>query len=834
MTMRNGRKWLLGTCATLVAWPALAQTAPETEKETGGDIVVTARRVSERLQDVPASVSVLTQETITEAGITNTAQAVRLIPGVTIVTGAAEPGDTQINIRGVNGARDAEANVALVVDGIQKSNVSFLNSPQGDLTQFEVLKGPQGAYWGRNATAGAIVISTAKPADHLEIKGRAAIGNNAVRNGLLSVSIPLSATTGLLVSGDYSHTDGFYRNTGPIKAANGPTVDAFEGYNVSARLVSKVGDRLELDAKAKYGHSTYGAINYNVVFNLPNFAGINPAFNQNVNDHVFYYDSNYASGGRQETIEASLKGDYDLDFAKLTAWVAYSDVKQDLFADGTTAAFGFFNGTSQCRASVAALHAAGYQPQAPQILGSVPDSSLFVPGGSLLGAFSATTCDGTQYQQRNQHDISGEIRLASTGSGPFSWSGGIYYLHINREDGVNVGYDKGQGILRQLFASRTSSNPTEQLSDDAFRTDAYAAFGTVDYKPVDTVTLGVALRYDREDRHVHNLVDPTARNQYINGGNQPLNVGLLNGPLADEATSYDQLEPKVSVSWHPAREVTLYANWGVGFKSGGFNNQGSQATINSAFNAFIGSGLRINDNYRKERSSAYEAGAKGSLLDGKLNLTLAGYYNDIRDMQFFEFFVGSFGILRVVSNIDRVHIKGVEASADWKLMPNWSVNLSGNYNDSNIITNAARPNTIGGKSPYTALFTVNAGTELDVPITDALTLDLRADAKVVGPTWFSTAQTSNYNTVFTGILPLAGLPAFLGTGNYTNSKRKTYTTVDLRAGLRHGDNWSVRAYVENLLNAQTIAEVIPAPEFGGSFVSPGDRRSFGAELTFKF
>ena len=825
---------LLASTALLLTTPALGQTAPAATEAEVGDIVVTARRTAERLQDVPASISVLTAETIAEAGITTTAQAVRLIPGVTIVTGAAEPGDTQINIRGVNGARDAEANVALVVDGIQKSNTSFLNAPQGDLTQFEVLKGPQGAYWGRNATAGAIVITTAKPGDRLMVKGRIAGGNNASVNGLVSVSGPLSATTGFLVSGDYARTDGFYRNTGPIRSANGATVDQYEGYNINGRLVSKPTDRLELDAKLRYGYNRYGAINYNVTFNLPNFAGINPAFNEDINKRRFYYDSNYGSNGRQQSFEASLKAAYDLDFASLSAWVAYSDVKQDLLADGTTAAFGFFNGTPECRASVARLNAAGYQPQAPQVLGQVPDSSLFVPNGSLLGAFSATTCDGTQYQQRNQNDISGEIRLASTGNGRFSWSGGVYYLHINRDVGVNVGYDKGLGIARTLFSGRTSSNPTEQLSHDAFKTNAYAAFGTVDWKALDTLTLGVALRYDREDRKVRNLVDPLARNQFINGGNQPLNPGLNFGPLADQSASYDQLEPKITLTWHPDRDLTIYGNWGVGFKSGGFNNQGSKATIDQSFNAFIGSGLRIDDSYRKERSSAFEVGAKAALLDGRLNLSVAGYYNDVRDMQFFEFFVGSFGILRVVSNIDKVRIKGVEAAADFKLTPRWSVNLSGNYNDSRIRANRARPRTVGGRSPYTALYTVNAGTDYDVPITDTLTLDFRADAKLVGPTFFSTAQTGDYPTIFTGILPLAGLPAFLGTGNYSRAERRAFTTVALRAGVRHGDRWALRAYVENLLDAHIIAEVIPAPEFGGSFVSPGDRRSYGAELSFKF
>ena len=124
----------------------------------------------------------------------------------------------------------------------------------------------------------------------------------------------------------------------------------------------------------------------------------------------------------------------------------------------------------------------------------------------------------------------------------------------------------------------------------------------------------------------------------------PINPGQATGPIRDKSASFKQLEPKISLSWKPNAVTNIYANWGVGFKAGGFNNTGSQATINAAFNngapGTINTGVVINDNYRKERSSAFEAGIKGSLFDGRINYDLAGYYTRIRDMQFFEFFVG--------------------------------------------------------------------------------------------------------------------------------------------------------------------------------------------------
>ena len=107
----------------------------------------------------------LTATTLERTGANNAADFAQLTPGVTIVTGTAEAGDTQVNIRGINGARDAENSIALVVDGILKTNTAQLNQVQGTLRQVEILKGPQGALYGRNAAAGALVLTTLKPGD---------------------------------------------------------------------------------------------------------------------------------------------------------------------------------------------------------------------------------------------------------------------------------------------------------------------------------------------------------------------------------------------------------------------------------------------------------------------------------------------------------------------------------------------------------------------------------------------------------------------------------------------------------------------------------------------
>ena len=812
---------------------ALDEQESSTIVEEIEEIIVTARRGAERYQDVPASVSVLSEAAIEARGITTIEQAVNLTPGVTIVTNTAEVGDTQISIRGVNGARDAESNVAFVVDGILKTNTSVLNQDQGNLVQIEILKGPQGAYYGRNAEAGAIVMQTRKPSDTLELRGKLGYGNDDTQTGFVSVSGPITGTVGALLSADYRHTDGFYRNNGPIADAQGATVDQQESWNINGRIIAEIGDSTDFDLKAKYGEVRSGSINYNVVFALPNFAALNPAFNNDVNTQPFQFLSNIPSDGNQRTIELSgLVNTYFSDM-KLTGWAAYADVNQDLLADAAAAAFGFFNNTPECRNGVAALYAAGFTLPAPQILGEVPDSSLFVPNGSLISSFSPTTCDGAEYQIRNQSDFSAEIRLASDGNNKIDWSIGGYFLKLKREVGVNLSYDRGLGLLRQIYAPPGSANPTEQLAHDRFNTDVYAAFGSLDYDLTDNFAISAALRYDREERKVRNLVDPTLRNQFVSGGNVPLNIGLLFGPLDPQQRTFTQLQPKIALLYKASPNLSIFANWGIGFKSGGFNNQGSEAIIDVNFNQFIGAGLDINDDYEKEESSAFELGFKGQLFDGRLSLEGAGYYTKITNMQFFEFFVGNFGILRVVSNIDKVEIYGAELGAKLKVADQLSLYASGNITETEIIENSARPNTEGGKAPYTSDFTVNFGADLNIPINGDLAFTGILDVRVIGPTWFHTSQTTDQPSIFNGILPLAGLPAELGVSNLSKSRRDTYTIADLRFGIK-SDSWHVVVFANNLFEERYLDEVIPAPDFGGSFISPGNKRSFGVEFGFAF
>jgi iron complex outermembrane receptor protein len=813
----------------MLATPAIAQD----ESAAPDEIIITARRQAETLADVPAAITVFTADTLERADINNAEDFVSLTPGVTIVTGTAEAGDTQINIRGINGARDAESSVALVVDGILKTNTAQLNQDQGTLRQIEILKGPQGALYGRNAAAGAIVIQTLKPTDVLSGAIEASYAEQNTIAGNAYLAGPIGENVGFVLSGNYRSTDGFYRNV----FLDRKVVDDQEVWGVDGRILAELG-ATTIDAKARYADLSGASINFNAAFHLPNFAAVNPAFYEDVNEHPFNYYSNIRPSNTQETFEASIKLDHDFESVRLTAWALYSDVQQALTADGTSADFARYTFPGATPASVAASNLCfattaaltGFPTNQPTFIGNNPIPFIFDPAnGSTFGPYSPTTCDGTQYQERNQQDWSVEVRLASNGEGPLGWQLGAYYLNIDREVGVSLGADLGQGIIRNLYNGPTTANPTSQLYHDNFKTDVYAAFGSVDYELSDALKLGIALRYDIEKRKVRNLV-PNVLDPFTGG---PLNPGQAFGPIAPQSETFKQLQPKINLNWQVAENANIYANWGIGFKSGGFNNQGAAAIVDQAFNQFIGTNVGIEDQFRKEKSSAFEAGIKGEA--GPIRYDIAGYYTKIDDMQFFEFFVGAFGLLRVVSNIDEVEVKGIEANLSAEIVDGWSVFGSANFTDSEIKENASRPNTVGNKSPYTADYTINLGSQIELPVSDSLDFVLRADYRITGETWFHSVQNQSSPTLFSGLLPgsALALPSFVGDARYDVAEREAFGVLDLRIGIE-GENWKLSVFGNNLLDRKFVAEVIPAVEFGGSFISPGPRRQIGVEAGFKF
>lgn len=825
----------LAIAGVIAAANAAAQTAPSALPE----VVVTARQRAEKIEDVPATVQAFTDAQIKSAGIERPQDFIALTPNVSQVQ-TAEAGDMQVVIRGINTGRDAETNFALVVDGVLQTNPNALNQELANVTQIEVLKGPQGALYGRNALAGAFIITTRKPGDTPEFEVGAGFGTDNTYKGDLYLSGPLGGSARGSISAYTRSTDGQFKNS---FLGCDDCVDYFEETGAVGRLIFDAGESGSIDVKAKVSSIESGAINFNASLALAEaaaFLGV-PVFQENANAHPFTYINNVKPVNEQDNLNLSIKGEWDVGVGTLTAIAAYNDQTNFFLTDGTSAAFFLYSLTSSCQTSNDARAA-----DTP-----IPPPFFYVPSGnfvqSFLPPYSPTTCDGYQYQQRDQSDTSFELRLTSPGDQQLRWLAGIYWADIDRHVVVSQGSDSGGGFIKKGFVPTGEPNPTDLLYDDDFTSEVFAGFGQVAYDLRDDLEVAFAARYDVERRDVDNNVPRVApQTPGFFGTNTFINPAYVVDPTLTEIPSrkrdFSEFQPKISLNWNATDNLSLYTSYGYGFRSGGFNSQGSAATVEAFYSGLcLGptqaaapffpvctgdnrSLTGVNDGYNKEVSKAFEAGFKANLLDRRLSFNGAIYQTDVDDMQYFNFFAGPFGLLRVVTNLDEVSLQGFELDFNWLATDNLSVFGGYGYTDSEIDRYDGRPYTKGNKVPYVPEYTGNLGFEFRVPVGN-LEWFTRVDGTFVGETWFHPVQDELVPNLFTGF--------GFGQGEFSRQHRDPYTTMNLRVGVS-SERWTVTAWGRNVTDEDYLQEIIPAPEFGGSFIhdSPGD--SYGLDVRYSF
>ncbi len=857
--------------------PIISAAAAESDLRLE-EVVVTARRRIELEQEVPIATTVFGPSMIERARIERPQDFINLTSNVSIVD-TANAGDTQVNIRGITSTRDAESTFAFVVDGVLITNPNGFNQELFDIQSIEVLKGPQGALYGRNAVAGAILVNTKAPSDDFESSIRIGGGIDNLRKIGFSMSGPISDNARGSLSIMTRKDDGQYSNE---FAGGGDVVDFVEEKNARARLVWDVSDNLTLDAVLSVRDVEAGAINFNAVFALRDAAAIfgDPTLFKDVNDHDFKFYFNVPGENEQENTFFSLKADYELDNALLTVVFSYDELDEFLLSDGTSAAFGLYSfdfggapnlsgptvGTAQnaCSTSYQALLASGRfapgnNPPFFAFPGEVPGLAVdlgiapFYGINALLSPYTPSSCDGYQYQERNQKSSSLELRIASADDSAINWMGGVYFARIEREVVVSYGADLGDGIFRK---SPYVQGRTDQLFWDEFETDVYAIFGQVEFEPAENHTISLSGRFDVEDREVSNKV-PNVASAAAFGGGAPINPAY-NGSFTDiipgRDDSFQQFQPKLSWRWAFNDDASLYASYGVGFRSGGFNNIGSAALVDGAYATINTRPANLRDEYDKEVSTAFELGLKSEWLDRRLRINAAVFHTEVEDSQFFNFLAGGFGILRVVTNIDEVTLQGAEIDVKLLVSPNFSIFGSVGVVDSEIDKNTNRPYTEGNEAPLTPDMTANLGAEWVSQVWTDVDLVARVDWRYVGETWFSTVQDDVTLNAFTDVSPIyqligivfgdvtqtppgPGIPAggILGFGasDYSKGQRDAYDTLNVNISLQ-AEKWTLSVWGRNVLDEKYLEEIIPAPEFGGYFVHPAKGEIFGVDFTYRF
>lgn len=730
------------------------QGSPDTAGKASnvpGEIIVTATKRSESLVKVPIQVSVFTEQAITAAGIVQPANFLASVSNVTFIEDNA--GEAYVNIRGQTATRSSDPNVAFVIDGVTLSSVKGFNQDLFDIQQIEVLKGPQSALYGRNAAAGAIVITTKRPGDTLEGHVLAAGGNNNVYRGNASISGPITPSLGFSVAGSYRHDDGSYKSI-----TTGEHVQRIENYSGRGRLVYDDHDKLLIDLKVSGFHSKGGGSSLIAqLVGLPIGGFDGKALDANNTDIPF--TSDVAHQHTERYIDATLKADYDFGFAKLTSITGWNNVHE--------------------------------------YFGS--QSPPYIPGTATVQQYS--------YRDKN---ISEEVRLTSPSDRPFRWQIGAYYLRFDRNQTSNIELNTNMMLPdnpRQLF-SPSASNPSVAYDNPVYRTTNYAPFASAQYDVTDKLHINLAGRYDTEKRTIRNAtldaINPLTGANYNN-------CVALTGKTIDQcnaAKTFHQFEPKASASYDIANSASVYASYGRGFKSGGFNPIGSRQALQAAAVAagVSPSTVFVQDLYNKETSTTYEAGAKARLFDRRLSVNAAVFSTDIKGAEQFQFFptVG----LQTTISIDKVRSRGYEFDADYVFPFGLRVFGGYGYTDAKVKAFAPNPAFVGNRAPGSFKYTMNAGaTE---------SFDLGGDMQLVPRVEFN-----RYGSIWWDV------------NNTPGTKRNPLNLVNARLTLKKGSRWQISAYGDNLFNKSYYQEIVPLLGFF-TVNYPAPLRKYGLEARLDF
>ena len=346
--------WLLSAGLSALSVPAFAQDAPDTQQTTGSaaagavdeqapetraqgdtsEIVVTATRRNEALSDVPLAVSAVTAETLENSGATDIRQLTQVSPSLLVSSTSSEAGAGVARIRGIGTVGDnpgLESSVAVFIDGVYRSRTGVGLTELGAVERIEVLRGPQGTLFGRNASAGLISIITAKPKFRTEVTGELTIGNYDLRRAEASATGAVTDTVAVRLDGVWMKRDGYLEDVISGRDVNDRDRWLLRGQvlfepssDLSIRLVADYAKRDEECCAATY----LPAHDVTVAGEQPSsIAAIERGLGAIINDDTFDRDVSITPGRnyRSDVKDYGLSGEvvYDMGWAELTSISAY-------------------------------------------------------------------------------------------------------------------------------------------------------------------------------------------------------------------------------------------------------------------------------------------------------------------------------------------------------------------------------------------------------------------------------------------------------------------------------------------------------------------------------
>lgn len=316
---RSGAEFVRASPAVALALgSAAAAVAQDDESFVVEEIVVTAEARAERLQDVPVAVTAFSAQDIADAGIESTADFIALTPNVSF-DDSFTVGNSFVAIRGVTQINNADSPIAIVVDGVPQNNQKQFKMDLYDVERIEVLKGPQGALYGRNAIGGAVNIVTKAPSDEHEGFVTLGAGNGGSTKFQASVGGPLSDKVLFRLSGSYKDSDGHIDST-----FLGTEVDFEESTDFRGKLLVNASDAVTVDLRLATSALEGGAI-YDAAF----WDNTGPT---NTNEERFPVTDILGTSERNID-EVTFKLDWATGAGTLTYIAGYTDIEEDYFGD---------------------------------------------------------------------------------------------------------------------------------------------------------------------------------------------------------------------------------------------------------------------------------------------------------------------------------------------------------------------------------------------------------------------------------------------------------------------------------------------------------------------
>ncbi|WP_019528759.1 TonB-dependent receptor [Dasania marina] len=592
------------------------------------EMVVTAQKRAQTLQEVPIAVSAFSDNFMVKTGVKDVRGLVALTPGF---AGATE--DSYIDgmsMRGIS-TNDfgvgGDPSIAMFQDGFWMGRNGGVQSAYFDVERVEIVKGPQATLFGRNAIAGAISVTTKKPIEEFEGKVKLGLAENDHIDLTTTVNIPL--------------TDNVYFRGSVYGARDNGWLENLEGGD-DYGYHENSGTRLAL----RYAGETVDAT-------------LTASYEDREQNSSLYWDAtdNLGLNTPKDKVRSELKGEDALDDAEIASIVANVEI--------------------ELNDSVTLTSITGWKTFNHNYLEDTD-------GGPRFIVHYASNTEDTYYSQ--------EFRLNGVTENITWFAGvSAYKEDIDAELGYDYNEDELCAAISRTDVDYFPGGPVENCSDPAFYQDywgvmtAPAPGETLDFVAehmLNEVEANGAALYGDLTFHVNEALDVTVGARYTQDtkkmtASAPAVDGWLGnnintlGPVAESSDqdTWDETTFRLAVNYQLNDDISFYTSFSEGYKSGGFSSFG--------FNADTGEP----DSFDPELVDSYEVGAKTQWLDNRLHFNAALYYFEYEDMQLSYFEGGS----TLVANVGAAEVTGIELDARYLISENWEITATASYQDSEIV-----------------------------------------------------------------------------------------------------------------------------------------------------